>query len=78
MRLASELAKEIDCWTADEFAAFTGCTPLTLEAWRKRGKGPDFVRAGNAVLYPRSEVQAWLKQQHGMRARRAAAAKDML
>jgi hypothetical protein len=37
--------------TSDEAAAFLGLSPRTLEGWRTRGDGPDFVRMGAAVRY---------------------------
>lgn len=78
MRTPSELAKELDCWTEEEFASFTGCTPGTLESWRKRGKGPAFMRAGNAVLYPRDGVLRWMKRGNEKREARQMTAKDLL
>lgn len=37
----------------------------TLEKWRKLGKGPEFLRLGDGrlVLYARSAVDRWLREQ---------------
>jgi hypothetical protein len=32
----------------------------TLQAWRTRGFGPDFVRAGRAIRYRRRDLLAWM------------------
>lgn len=33
--------------------------PATLAKWRSVGGGPKFQKFGRAVLYPRSELDAW-------------------
>jgi len=35
----------------------------TLQAWRMRGVGPPFVRAGRAIRYRRHDLLTWVKQQ---------------
>ncbi len=35
----------------------------TLQAWRGRGAGPLFVRAGRAVRYTRQDLSDWIKKQ---------------
>ncbi len=77
-RTASELAKELDCWTETELALLTQCTCTTLENWRKRSKGPGYIRAGNSVLYRRSDVALWLKRAEDRKARRDFNAKELL
>lgn len=32
----------------------------TLQAWRARGFGPSFVRAGRAIRYRRSDLIRWI------------------
>ena len=78
MRTPSELAKELDCWTEEELVSFTGCSAMTIESWRKRGKGPAFMRAGLSVLYPREGVLRWMKHGNEKREERRLTAKDML
>lgn len=34
----------------------------TLQAWRLRGDGPAFVRAGRAIRYRRSDLIAWINE----------------
>jgi hypothetical protein len=77
-RSRSQLAQEVDCWTADELMAFTGCTAATLENWRKRGKGPAYILAGNNYLYQRSAVVRWLKDKNSSPSIRAFTTKDLL
>jgi hypothetical protein len=55
---AQALAESMDCLTEDDLCALYDVEPSTAEAWRKRRKGPPYIRAGNAVLYPRSGVKA--------------------
>lgn len=33
----------------------------TLQSWRGRGSGPQFVRAGRAVRYRRSDIEEWVE-----------------
>jgi hypothetical protein len=35
----------------------------TLQAWRCRGEGPPFVRAGRAIRYCLADLQAWIAAQ---------------
>lgn len=35
----------------------------TLQAWRSRGYGPVFIRAGRAVRYRPRDLTAWLDQR---------------
>ena len=54
------LADSLDCLTEQDFMLLTGTTEGTVEAWRKRGKGPDYILAGNRFFYPRSSVASFL------------------
>lgn len=44
-------------------AALLGITPNTLKQWRHKGRGPRFVKMGNApqagVAYDEADVIAW-------------------
>ena len=55
------LARSLDFFTEEDFASLAGIKASTAEAWRKRGKGPRFVRLGNRVLYPRDAVLEHLR-----------------
>jgi hypothetical protein len=50
------LADRLDCLIEEDFQLLAEITPGTAEAWRKRRKGPDYIRIGNRVLYPRKAV----------------------
>ena len=54
------LAALFDCLLDDDVALLFGVTLGTLEAWRKRGKRPDYAQAGNRVLYTRTAVDAFI------------------
>lgn len=47
------LAHSLDCITDEELQVLADATPGTVEAWRKRGKGPKYILFGNRYLYPR-------------------------
>jgi hypothetical protein len=41
-------------------------TVKTLANWRYQGKGPNYVRFGNRILYLRADIEAFeLQQQFG-------------
>lgn len=54
------LADSLDCMTEQDFILLTDTTAGTAQAWRKRGKGPDYILAGNRFFYPRSSVASYL------------------
>lgn len=58
---AQALAQSLDCLTEQDLCVLYGITPGTAEAWRKRRKGPSYILAGNAYLYPRTSVADDLK-----------------
>lgn len=51
----------------EQTAALLGIKPNTLAIWRLKGKGPRFVKLGQAsqspVRYERAEVSRWLREQ---------------
>jgi predicted DNA-binding transcriptional regulator AlpA len=51
-----EIAHSLGCLVPSEIQALTGWSESTLEAYRKRGKGPSFIKTGKHYLYPRSGV----------------------
>jgi hypothetical protein len=77
-RSASQLAQELDCWTEQELATFTGCELGTLQSWRKRAKGPAYLLVGNNYLYQRSAVIRWLKVKNASASVPEFKAKDLL
>ena len=58
---ASALAASLGCLTERELTVLSDATPGTVEAWRKRGKGPAYVLFGNRFLYPRLAVSEHLQ-----------------
>jgi hypothetical protein len=55
-----DLAARLDCILDEELQELAQVKSSTLEAWRKRGTGPPYVRLGNAFLYPRAATAAFL------------------
>ena len=51
----------------EQTAALLGIKPNTLEIWRCKGRGPEFVKMGDAaqapVRYRRSAITDWLARQ---------------
>ena len=56
-----------DLLTKEEAAALLGIIPNTLEIWRTKGKGPEFVKLGETksapIRYQRPKIFEWLEQQ---------------
>jgi predicted DNA-binding transcriptional regulator AlpA len=46
--------------TEREFCARTRLSPAHVQAMRRKGTGPQFVRIGKAVRYPEVAVSDWL------------------
>jgi predicted DNA-binding transcriptional regulator AlpA len=44
-------------------AELVGLAPATLAKRRLTGEGPPFIKLGSRVLYPMSELQAWIDAQ---------------
>jgi hypothetical protein len=56
----AELARLLDCFTEGDLCKLADATPMTVEAWRKRHTGPDYVLIGNTFLYPREPLKEFL------------------
>lgn len=56
-----EIADRLDCVTEEDLCLLAHAKLSTLEAWRKRGQGPSYIRIGNRVLYPRKAIAAHLE-----------------
>lgn len=54
------LAARFKTITEGELALLCNVELSTCEAWRKRGQGPDYIRAGNSILYADEAVERWL------------------
>ncbi|MBX3601125.1 MAG: helix-turn-helix domain-containing protein [Rubrivivax sp.] len=59
----AELARSLDCFTEADLCRLAGAKPTTVEAWRKRHTGPDYVLIGNAFLYPRESLKEFLRSR---------------
>ncbi|WP_270486903.1 helix-turn-helix domain-containing protein [Gordonia jacobaea] len=46
--------------TSDELAEYLSVSRDTVDVWRQRGGGPQWVRAGRHIRYRRRDVVAWL------------------
>ena len=46
-----------------EAAEYLGAHPRTLANQRCRGEGPDFVRIGRQIRYPRSSLDRYIKSR---------------
>jgi hypothetical protein len=55
------MAEGLNCLLEDDFRLLASATQSTVEAWRKRGQGPAYIRLGKRVLYPREAVADYLK-----------------
>lgn len=66
-RAATVEARHPDFLGEHEVSRRTGLSARTLQAWRSRGKGPAYVRAGGRVLYPAAELAEFLKRGPGGR-----------
>lgn len=54
--------------TQAELAQYLGVPETTLEQWRSRGGGPDYVKVGaRHVRYRLSEVNAWMDAERAAR-----------
>jgi hypothetical protein len=72
----SDLAKLVNCLDELAFATLAGVKLTTLEAWRKRGEGPEYVLLGRSYLYPIAAVQAYIDRR--IRKRTSISAKDQI
>ena len=45
----------------NETAERLGLSPRTLQAWRVRGGGPQYVKIGRSVRYDPRVIDAWLE-----------------
>ena len=55
------LAQSMDCIIEADLCLLAGITAGTAETWRKRGRGPAYILAGNKYLYPRKAVVEFLE-----------------
>ncbi|MCS0585315.1 hypothetical protein NX784_27420 [Massilia pinisoli] len=53
----ADLARLVDCLDEQSVAKLAGVKVSTLDAWRKRGKGPEYILLGRNYFYPISAVR---------------------
>ncbi len=46
-----------------QVSQLTGIEAGTLANWRWSGRGPDFVRLGRSIRYPKQDLQHWIEAQ---------------
>ncbi|HEC32598.1 MAG TPA: DNA-binding protein [Deltaproteobacteria bacterium] len=46
-----------------EAARFLGLAPQTLRNWRSQGKGPSYVKIGNAVRYRMEDLEKYIQSR---------------
>jgi hypothetical protein len=54
-------------------ASWLGVATVTLRGWRRRGRGPDFVRIENRPRYAVGAVRQWLAERYERRSSKTAA-----
>lgn len=59
-KLAAALRAKADLLTAQEFAAMLDVSMHTIESWRKKGRGPRFVRLERQVYYRNADIKEWI------------------
>lgn len=47
--------------TTKDLADYLGVSERTLEGWRVRGGGPNFIKTGRLIRYSRKDVECWLE-----------------
>lgn len=57
------IARLLGFLTASEVALLAGIKESTLEAWRKRKKGPSYVWFGREPLYSVEDVRMFLQRE---------------
>jgi len=53
---------DIALFTQDELAAKLKVSRGILRQWRRKQRGPPFVRVGRNIMYRPSDVADWLRQ----------------
>lgn len=44
----------------DKAGLYVGVSKATLRAWKRKGIGPAYFRAGKLIRYRRSDLDAWI------------------
>ena len=46
-----------------QLCAELGISPVTATKWRRIAEGPQFIRVGRLIRYPRAALEAWLAER---------------
>lgn len=49
--------------TTRQLADILGVSVVSLELWRRQGRGPAYIRLGRAVRYDMADVETWVASQ---------------
>ena len=55
--------QETEFLTTREASAFLRISKPTLERWRMEGRGPRYAKIGHRVLYPRVELEQFMRER---------------
>jgi hypothetical protein len=54
-----------DFYSETDLSRRCGISRRTLQGWRHRGGGPRWIKVGRKVLYPRSDMELFLRRNSG-------------
>ena len=46
----------------EEAADFLDRKPITLAVWRSKGKGPNYIKIGNRIIYTDEQLDAFIEK----------------
>lgn len=53
---------QFDLFTEDDLATLVGVTVDTLQTWRVKDDGPDYVKLGKTVFYRQRDIERWIEE----------------
>lgn len=72
----SALAARLNFMSESDLASLADVKLSTLEAWRKRGEGPEYALLGKSYLYPLAGVESHLLSK--VKSRQALSARHQI
>lgn len=48
--------------TTEEASKMLSVAPITMQTWRSKNQGPDFVKIGGSVRYKLTDIESWIEQ----------------
>ncbi len=67
-----QLRADLGLYSETMVAAALGVQDSTMATWRRKKKGPPYVRIGHSVAYLKSDVYMWLVENRVTHARKGA------